>query len=174
MPSSITLRSVLLLTFQYTGTAWGACSMIREYSSAKRCYSPLPVTGIILQCLQQKIWFSTTSYGYDSPLPVRSFWSIRLYILLSSQGKMLLPLLLLELVLLLLSAESKEPRALLRHFSPERRTSPLKEREIVWAKKEQQSSREFRRRFFDTLFLEDCSTEMSYMMFEHLSIFCSV
>ena len=34
-------------------------------------------------------------------------------------------LLLLELVLLPLSAESKEPRALLRHSSPERKTSLL-------------------------------------------------
>ena len=98
-------------------------------------YSPVPaVEDLILY--YQRDPFGASDYIYCYLLKRRCF----------------LPLLLLELVLLPLSAESKEPRALLRHFSSERRTSPLKEREIEWAKRELQSFREFRRRFSDTLF----------------------
>ena len=88
----------------------------RLFSSAcsRRSDSPLPPTVVILH--YQRDPFGASGYIYC-------------YLL---KGRCFLPLLLLEFVLLPLSAESKEPRALIRHFSLERRTSPPKrERDSV-------------------------------------------
>ena len=103
------------------------------------------------------------------------------------------------LLLLLPRAKCLEPSnsrviALLCHYSPRRKERSLVRRERVSQEGEAEITRVLKKSFSDTLFLkkeqqllvlrsfvffssyleEDCSTEMSQMIFEHLSILCSV
>ena len=95
--------------------------------------------------------------------------------------------------LLLLSAESQEPRALLRHYFLRRKRS-LVRRERVSQEGEAEFTRVQKKSFFATLFFEertiaysaeslmflsscleeDCLTRISQMIFEHLFVLCSV
>ena len=182
-PSTISLGSVLLLLTWASNTQalhvfresheWGACTMIREYSSVKRYDPPLPATedysqesateDLILHYLQ-RLWFSTTS---EILLEHQTIYTDYL-----PSGRCFCWLAFAWACATAAECREQKAKSPPYHSSPERKTSPL--REIVWANKEKQSSQEFRRRFFDTLFSEDCSIEISHMMFEYLSIFCSV
>ena len=110
-------------------------------------------------------------------------------------------MLLLLLLLVAAAAEIQEPRAkhlksqepLLHHYSPERKTSPLR-RERVSQEGEVESTRVLKMSYSNTLFQkkaqqlsvlsslvflssyleEDCSTRISQMIFELLSVLYSV
>ena len=145
-------------------------------------YSPLPTTEDLILHYQRD---PSRASNYI-------FW-------LSSKRKMLL--LLLDTATVecreqrAKSQAPQEPRALLRHYSLGRKERSLVRREREWAKKEKQRSQEFWRSQFLILYFqkkeqqlsvlsslvflsscleEDYSTRISQMIFEHLSIFCSV
>ena len=172
--------------------------MILEYSSDKIYDLPLPITedyspvsaaeDLILHYLQW-LWFSTTNeihleYQtiYTSYLPSRRYFCLLLVAATAKCWESRVK-----------SQAPQEPRALLRHYSLERKRS-LVRRERVSQEGEAEFTRVQKKTFFDTLFSEerivvysveshvflsscleeDCSIDLSQMTFEHLSIFCSV